>query len=42
MEDGYQTWQNMTLKEVVEEIKACEEDRRLVSKFEMKYPRYLD
>ena len=37
---------NMTLKEAVEEIKAHEEDRKLVSKFEMniemKYPRYLD
>ena len=28
---------NMTLKEVVEEIKACEEDRKLVSKFEAKH-----
>ena len=28
---------NMTIKEVVEEIKACEEDRRLVSKFEARH-----
>ena len=28
---------NMTLKEVVEEIRVCEEERRLVSKFEAKH-----
>ena len=28
---------NMTLKEAVEETKACEEDRRLVSRFEAKH-----
>ena len=28
---------NVTLKEAVEEIKACKEDRRLVSKFEAKH-----
>ena len=28
---------NMTLKEAVEEIKACEEDRKLVSKFEAEH-----
>ena len=28
---------NVTLKEAVEEIKACKEDRRLVSKFEAEH-----
>ena len=36
---------NITLKEAVEEIKKCEDDRRLVSELrlniEMKYLRYL-
>ena len=31
---GYRYGTNMTLKEAVEEIEACKEDRRLVSKFE--------
>ena len=33
---------NMTLKEVVEEIKACEEERKLVSKFEAKHRDEMD
>ena len=33
---------NMTLKEAVEEIKAREEDRRLVSKFEAKHRNKTD
>ena len=33
---------NMTLKEAVKEIKACEEDRKLVSKFEAKHRDEID
>ena len=33
---------NMTLKEAVEEIKASEEDRRLVSKFKAKHRDEID
>ena len=33
---------NVTLKEAVEEIKACEEDRKLVSRFEAKHRDEID
>ena len=33
---------NMTLKEAVEEIKACEEERKFVSKFEAKHRDEID
>ena len=33
---------NMTLKEAVEEIKACEEDRKLVCRFEAEHRDEID
>ena len=42
MEDGYQIWTNVTLKEAVEEIKARKEDRKLVSKFEAEHRDEID
>ena len=37
MEDGTRYGANVTLKEAVEEIKTCKENRRLVSKFEAEH-----